>query len=186
MSHDGHLNISTSRIRHSASKDFYHYQGASYKVILPLFKEAFALTGNIPFIDIGCGKGRAAFVAERCGYDNITGIELEDELVKQANENLDRFNHSRSISHIRFIHANALEFGYPEGPTVYFLFNPFSGEILARVLDKIVAAAHKDTWFIYMNPKFSEKFDHRFTTVKKITTGFYREALILKLAARSV
>jgi predicted RNA methylase len=76
-------------------------------------------------MDIGCGKGRAVFVAEKLGFSRLRGIELDESLVAVANENKSKYI-KRPQSSIEFIHANALSFSYPNEPTVYFLFNPFN------------------------------------------------------------
>lgn len=173
--------IQTSRIKESASKEFFHYQGASYLVLLRVLQELYAHTGDIAFTDIGCGKGRAMFVAEHCGYSRLCGIELDQELLTDAKSNQLRYVPRRSDAGFTFLHANALEVDYPDRPTIYFLFNPFHETVLRGVLQKIRASTSSETWFVYMNPLFPEPFRELASEpVKEFKTLRYREAMVYR------
>lgn len=173
--------INTAKVKKSNSSKFYHYQGASYLVLLKILPKIFKQTQTFTFFDIGCGKGRAVFVAEKCGYENLVGIDLDEELVLAANKNSEIYK-KREESKIAFLKSNALEFDYKNEPTVYFLFNPFNEEILKGVLDKILNATSSETLFIYMNPKHIEAFDNsRFDIINTIKTKRYIEAIIYKI-----
>ena len=173
--------LSTSSIKKSGSSEFFHYQGAGYLVLFRIFEEITQQTKGFNFIDIGSGKGRPIFVAEHFGYENLTGIELDKELVEAANMNLKHYLLKRKTSQIEFINANALEYNYKNEPTVYFLFNPFNEIVLKNVLERILASTRSETWFVYMNPKYSEVFTtDKFEKVKELKTKRYLEAVIYK------
>ncbi|MDX2172741.1 MAG: class I SAM-dependent methyltransferase [Bacteroidota bacterium] len=173
--------INTAQIKQSNSPKFYHYQGASYLVLLKILPQIFKHTQAFTFFDIGCGKGRAAFVAESCGYKKLMGIDLDEELILNANENLKIYK-KREESKIDFYKSNALTFDYKNEPTVYFMFNPFNNDILKEVLDRILNATTSETYFIYMNPKHAGVFDdYHFELVNTIKTKRYTEAVIYKL-----
>jgi 16S rRNA G966 N2-methylase RsmD len=173
--------IKTAALKRSSSKEFYHYQGAGYIVLFRLFKEMFVTTRDIHFVDIGSGKGRAAFVAEYCGYSHVTGIELHKSLHEDALNNLKHYRFKRPGSVIRFINGNALEYGYRNEPTVYFLFNPFDQHVLEEVLGKILNSTTSETWFIYMNPKHDQAFKkYNIRKIKEFKTGLYTEAIIYR------
>ena len=174
--------IKTARIKTSDSKEFFHYQGASYLVLLKLFKEISKPTQGFNFVDIGCGKGRAIFVAEYCGYIELIGIEMDEELIAQANSNLNLYKFKRKESSIVFIHSNALTYMYQNKPTVYFLFNPFNEEVMGKVLDKIISSTECETWFVYMNPLYKEAFKERkIEQVNEFKTGIYKEAIAYRI-----
>lgn len=174
--------IKTSAFKKSDSKEYFHYQGASYRVLLRIFSELMKETKNFDFVDIGCGKGRAVFVAEHVGYTNLCGIELDEELVKDAKENIKLYPFKRKESSIDIIHANALEYDYKNKRTVYFLFNPFNESIMEKVLDRISSLSTSETWFVYMNPLYPEPFKRKnVEQVKKFKTRFYTEALVFKM-----
>ncbi len=174
--------ISTSSIKKSDSTEFFHYQGSGYLVLFRIFEYMAPQTKHFDFVDIGCGKGRPIFVAEHYGYNNLTGIELDKELIDAANENLKNYTLKRKTSQIRFIHANALEYNYQNIPTVYFLFNPFNEDVLKRVLEKIIMSTTSETRIVYMNPMYKQAFsENKFEVVTEIKTKRYLEAIIYRL-----
>ncbi len=174
--------ITTSSIKKSDSEEFFHYQGAGYLVLHRVFEEIATKTKSFDFTDIGCGKGRPVFVAESFGYDNLTGIDLDKELVDAANKNLRTYLLKRKNSNMQFIHVNALEYNYKNNATVYFLFNPFNEEVLKKVLTKIISSTTSETWFVYMNPKYKNAFTpDKFEVVKELKTKRYLEAMVYKL-----
>lgn len=184
ISYERRFGIKTSMIKKSDSAEFFHYQGASYRVLMQLFKTQDARTKNFHFVDIGSGKGRAVFVAEYCGYNQLTGIELGPELIEDARQNTNRYLLKRKESSIEFILANTLDYNFADRPTVYFLFNPFNAEILMRVLEKIKASTTSETWFVYMNPLFRKVFDKQgVPLVQELKTKRYLEAVIYKCPA---
>lgn len=174
--------IKTASIKKSNSKEYFHYQGAGYLVLLRIFSEIMKETKEYSFVDIGCGKGRAVFVAEYSGYNKLYGIELDEELVKEAVNNKGLYPFKRKESDINFIHANALEYTYKNEPTVYFLFNPFNENVLNKVVDRISNSSTSEAWFVYMNPLYPLPFvKKQITRVKTIKTRFYKEAIIFKM-----
>ncbi len=174
--------IATALIKKSNSKQFYHYQGASYWVLLKILPQLVKQTPNFTFFDIGCGKGRAVFVAESCGYKNLVGIDLDNELITAANDNLKKYTKQNKPATIHFTHANALNYKYKNEPTVYFLFNPFSEAILQNVLHTICSNTLSETWFVYMNPQYKEPFNTKnFKLVTELKTNRYLEAVVYKL-----
>lgn len=174
--------ISTSSIKKSSSNEFFHYQGASYKVLFRIFNKIVAQTKELDFVDIGAGKGRAVFVAESFGYKNLTGIEMDKNLFSDSIENLKTYALKNKTSNILFVDANALDYNYKNKATVYFLFNPFNDTVLKKVLNQISSSTIKETWFVYMNPKYSKVFTpEKFETVFEIKTKRYLEAIIYKL-----
>jgi SAM-dependent methyltransferase len=184
LNHEKKFGIKTSAIKKSDSKEFFHYQGAGYLILLKVLPELFKETKHCDFVDIGCGKGRALFVAEYCGYNYLTGIELDADLIKEAEANVNLYCLKRKESGIHFICANALDYEYKNRPTLYFLFNPFSEEILERVVERILASTHSETWFVYMNPLYPLPFKKKkMEQVREFKTGFYTEALVFRTNA---
>ncbi|MBL7933038.1 MAG: class I SAM-dependent methyltransferase [Bacteroidia bacterium] len=165
----------------SDSSEYYHYQGASYKVLLTIFRDVILETRDFHFVDIGCGKGRAVLVAEFCGYNKLSGIDLDAQLINDAIENLKTFKLKRPESQIDFICENALDFDYPDVPTVYFLFNPFSEAILSKVLKRICEMSKEEMVFVYMNPTFPGPFAFEgITRWKTYKSHRYVEAIVFK------
>ncbi len=178
--------IKTATIKKSGSREFFHYQGASYRVLQQLLGETIKNTRGFDFVDIGCGKGRALFAADQAGYSHLTGIELDQELLEDAKQNLQRYLFKRVDSTFHFIHANALQCDYKNKPTLYFLFNPFNETVLKNVLEKIRASTQSETWFVYMNPLFRQVFERGGgILVKEFKTNRYLEAVVYRWPEKS-
>lgn len=176
------FHIKTAAIKKSDSSEYFHYQGASYRVLLNLFNDILPKTKDFTFVDIGCGKGRALFVAEYCGYNHLIGIELDDALLNEAKENLKSYAFKREDSSFSFIHQNAVDYPYKNEACVYFLFNPFNEDVLRKVLDKVCAATESETWFIYMNPLHPKPFKEKnIEVIREFKTGRYLEAIIYRI-----
>jgi SAM-dependent methyltransferase len=177
--------INTSGIKKKESADFFHYQGASYLVLLRIFREIFEQTKHFTFVDIGSGKGRAIFVAEYVGYNILIGVEMDQELVIKAQQNMKLYPFKREESAITFVCKNALDVVYKNEPTIYFLFNPFNELVLNQVLDKIISANSSHVWFVYMNPLFINPFvEKNMQLIKTFKTGNYTEAVVYMQSAR--
>ncbi len=185
--HEKSYGIATSSIKKSRSKEFYHYQGASYSVLLRLLRTLGERYHSYDFVDIGCGKGRVLIVAEKFGFKKLVGIELDEELVEDAKKNIALYQRKTADSTIDVYRINALEYTYGNKPTVYFLFNPFNETILDKVLTRILTSNKKEAIFIYMNPLYRKPFESRgLQLLHKVKTRWYTEALIYRREAQSL
>jgi len=174
--------INTSGIKKSGSAEFFHYQGASYLVLFTIFGKISGQTKHLAFNDIGCGKGRVIFVAEYFGYNDLTGIELDETLLQEARTNEKSYAFRRKESHIQFLHANALDVEYKNIPSLYFLFNPFDEAVLEKVIEKICRSTQSETWFVYMNPLYKNAFiKNNIGIVTEFKTNWYTEAIVYRL-----
>ena len=130
------LGINTAGFRHSASRSHFHYQGAPYPALMRIFNEIYPLAPRFALVDIGCGMGRVLFAAEYSGYKDLTGIEIDGDLLREAKLNLQKYQRRQEGAVFRFVKADASEFQYKNVPTVYFLFNPFNEEVLEKGLKR--------------------------------------------------
>jgi SAM-dependent methyltransferase len=93
------------------------------------------------FIDIGCGKGRPMIVATEFPFRQVIGYDFAVRLVDVANRNAQivarRF--PRRVPMRAYV-ADALEFDFPPGKLVVYLFNPFGLKTMTRLLANLVAA----------------------------------------------
>lgn len=145
---DQKLNIDTMG-RDASVEDAYHhpYEPTPYSVLERLVESEYLCNENI-LVDYGCGKGRVGFfLSSQAGCKTI-GIEFDERICGQANENLMRFKENRSrIScgdkpyveknrkvDFRCIGAENYEIGDADS---FYFFNPFSVEILHSVIGKI-------------------------------------------------
>jgi hypothetical protein len=87
------------------------------------------------FIDLGAGMGRAMLLASEFPFRAVLGVELNPTLARIGNRNLAAWRAAgRPRAPLRMICGDATEFDLPPGPCVAFLFNPFAGPVLRRIL----------------------------------------------------
>lgn len=110
------------------------------------------------FVDIGSGRGRVLTVASQFPFREVHGIELDGKLALQAQENLYNMWPMRHKARLVCSHAaNALEFEYPDMPTVFYLFNPFDEIVTHAFLEKIKRRKQIDEdIFVFLNLKHRE------------------------------
>lgn len=89
------------------------------------------------FLDVGAGKGRAMLVASRWPFLRVEGVELNGDLARIAQHNIELWQKDASaeaLAAITLHHADATTFELPKAPTLAFLFHPFELPILKRFL----------------------------------------------------
>jgi SAM-dependent methyltransferase len=114
------------------------------------------------FIDIGAGKGRALLLASEFGFRRIIGIELLPQLVEVAHENVREFERRDMRSEIEVICEDAMNFAFPPGPAVVFLFNPLRQSSLRRFLENLDLWMRQNSdpvYVVYANPIFEQTIE---------------------------
>ncbi|HWG19958.1 MAG TPA: class I SAM-dependent methyltransferase [Terracidiphilus sp.] len=87
------------------------------------------------FIDVGAGMGRAVLLAAETNFRRVIGVELHPTLVRIARRNLTLWRKAGRVrTPARIVQADAVEFRFPRGPAVLFLFNPFGAVVMRRLL----------------------------------------------------
>ncbi|MGI9405323.1 MAG: hypothetical protein ACR2O4_03035, partial [Hyphomicrobiaceae bacterium] len=82
------------------------------------------------------------------------------------------------------VHDDATMFSIPSGPTIFFLYNPFSGVVLRRFIDHVLedhARAPRPMVFFYLNPEETAVFDAEPTLIRSPVP----ESLVVRLSALS-
>lgn len=104
--------------------------------------------GQFTFIDLGCGKGRALFVAAELGFRQVIGVEFAGELVEIARENLSKL----AFSQVSLLHGDAGEYAFPEGDLVVYMYNPFYYRVVQRVVENLSKHRNGRLYVIYARP----------------------------------
>ena len=144
MQWDKLLKIKTTGRDDSHSDQYrYPYEPTPYSVL-----ERLAQSGRIwkkqVLLDYGCGKGRVDFfLAYQAGCRSI-GIEYDDRIYEKAVENQKA---AVSSGRVRMEQANAEMFPVPPEVDRIYFFNPFSVEILQKVMNRIL-----DSYYEQMRP----------------------------------
>lgn len=107
------------------------------------------------FLDYGCGRGRVTSVAATYPFRKVIGVELQPDLCAAARVNMQRVRGKR-CQDWEIIETDATEFYLPPDVNFVFLFNPFVGEVLERVVQRIKESLvkHPRTFsLIYVNSR---------------------------------
>ena len=155
-------NLNNLTLASENSKQNHHYQGASYYVLFSIFKKLPEEIKNSPFIDFGCGKGRAIFVAEQFGFNNLIGIDIAKELITKAKDNQKNYSYNNSSSKIDFIFEDAVQYKIPDNAAVFYFFNPFGEVVLKKVVQNIknsLKQSSRKIYCIYLNPLYRKVFE---------------------------
>lgn len=94
-------------------------------------------------LDYGTGKGRVCFYLSYQTRCRSVGIEYDERIFAEAKENQER---AVSGNRTSFVKANAESYVVPEDVDRCYFFNPFSVEILKKVLARIYES-------FYANPR---------------------------------
>lgn len=108
------------------------------------------------FVDIGSGKGRALFMADRLKLARLVGVELSPALHAAAQRNVRSYRQvTGSSTPIDLENVDATEYELPPGRVVVFMFNPFQREIMERFAAKLSRAGIErgpDLTVVYVHP----------------------------------
>lgn len=107
------------------------YQPTPVRHILHLIT-ATALSKDDVFVDLGSGLGHVALLLFMLAGAQSVGIEIEPAYVASARA----CAHTLRLSGVRFLHEDARAADLSNG-TVFYLYTPFSGSILAAVLHRL-------------------------------------------------
>jgi hypothetical protein len=72
-------------------------------------------------------------LAAEMPFREVVGVELHPALVATARKNLSAWRRAgRAQTRMRLVRGDVLEFVFPAGPCVAFLFNPFGAPVMRR------------------------------------------------------
>ena len=128
------LNVKTTGRDDSRADQFrYPYEPTPYSVLERLANAGYITKKNV-LLDYGCGKGRVDFFLSYQTRCKTIGIEYDDRIYNSVVE-----NKSSSISSNRttFLLENAENYRVPIEVDRFYFFNPFSVELLQKVIARI-------------------------------------------------
>ena len=126
--------------RDETNADEYHhpYEPTPYRVLERLVNSGLVGKDDV-VLDYGCGKGRVGFFLSYRTKAKTIGIEYDERIYQDALE-----NQKSTISRIKpdFVLTQAEEYEVPWSVNRCYFFNPFSVEILRKVMTRIC-----DSWY---------------------------------------
>jgi len=103
--------------------------------------QAVPLRPSDELVDLGSGLGRVVLLAHLLAGVKACGIEIQEHLVDGARERAADLGLP-----VTFVHANAADVAL--GGSVFFLFAPFNGELLASVVRRLGDLARKRSFVV--------------------------------------
>jgi hypothetical protein len=131
------------------------YEASDTHCLRKLFRSLNIEYGDFEFVDLGAGKGRTLLVAAEFPFLRIRGAELSPALSEAARRNCQVFrSRAQTCKNFEITCGDAAEFLFPKTPLVIYLFNPFGGTVLSRVLKNLERSwseQPRDIFVIYLN-----------------------------------
>lgn len=160
---------------------------ASKSTLLPRIIDSLDINPeNYTFIDLGSGKGRVLLLASHFPFHRVIGVEFDRRLHHIAEDNARRYRPSgRRVERIETVCADAGDYTLPAGNLLLFMYNPFHGKIMQRVLNNIASALTeqpRQLRVVYHNPVERQQLDEA-PCLQRISD---REYTIGKLRRRSI
>lgn len=111
--------------------DMVFYQPTPARHALTMIRDSGLAAGDV-LVDLGSGLGHVPLLAAICTEAETVGIELEPAYVACARQAALALN----LANARFVEADARHADLASG-TVFYLYTPFKGAILAEVLQRL-------------------------------------------------
>lgn len=135
------------------------------------------------FLDIGCGAGRALCVASRFGFQQVAGIDFDQELITRAVENLSATKARIPDLNFQVTWCDLSEWELTDDVSVLFLFNPFDDSLIQLLIHKIQTGLSKKPrpfWILYASPRHVNHFlDAGFKMVHRLQKAGFIEGAVL-------
>ena len=158
--------------RDDTNADAYHhpYEPTAYCVLERMADSGFFGADDV-VLDYGCGKGRVGFFLSHRTKAKTIGIEYDARIYHRALE-----NRKTTVSKIlpEFVLTRAEEYDVPPDVNRCYFFNPFSLEILHKVMARIIESYYdhpRDIFLFFYYP--SDEFIAYLMTVDALE--FYDE-----------
>jgi SAM-dependent methyltransferase len=133
-----------------------HYETTSEAAIrMPLDGLGCDFSGYV-FVDLGCGKGKPLMVAATYPFRRLIGVDISPACVAVAGRNIARYGPERiDPSRVELLVQEAEDFEFPGEPLLIYLYNPFPGAVLERVVANLEASLRerpRRVAIVYVNP----------------------------------
>ena len=147
-----HLRVRSDNLQHAI-----RYEGVNPDLFRRALSEISENFHGFSFIDLGCGKGRALLLANELNFSQIIGVEFATELAAVARKNCERAGVKATV-----LSQDAVQFSFPPGNVVVYLYDPFGPSVLDPVLDRLLASTNAKCYIVYVNPVHRRQcFDSR-------------------------
>ncbi len=165
------LQIKTTGRDDSNSDQYrYPYEPTPYSVLERLANSGFIRKSDV-VLDYGCGKGRVDYFLSYQTKAKTIGVEYDERIYQSALENKKT---AVSGGKSEFVLTRAEEYKVPSEVNKFYFFNPFSVELLRKVMTRIIESYYetpRDMLLFFYYP--SEEYISYLMTVDELE--FYDE-----------
>lgn len=168
---DQRLQIKTTGRDETNADEYHHpYEPTPYSVLERLADSGLIGKDDV-VLDYGCGKGRVDFFLSYRTKAKAIGIEYDDRIYQCAQE-----NQKTAVlkAKAEFVLSRAEAYAVPEEVNRCYFFNPFSVEILHKVMARIIESYYeypREVFLFFYYP--SDEFISYLMTVDELE--FYDE-----------
>lgn len=141
------LKVKTSGRDDSNSDQYrYPYEPTPYTVLERLANSGLIRKKDV-VLDYGCGKGRVDFFLSYQTRAKTIGIEYDERIYQGAVENRKT---AVSGGRVEILLQKAEEYEVPQEVNRCYFFNPFSGELLQKVMARILESYYSNPREMYL------------------------------------
>lgn len=136
----------TGRDDSGADQYRYPYEPTPYSVLERLANNGFIGKKDV-VLDYGCGKGRVDFYLAYQTKANTIGVEYDERIYQGAIE-----NRKTAVSGARteFVQMRAEEYRVPGEVNRCYFFNPFSVELLHKVMARMIESYYENPREVFL------------------------------------
>lgn len=161
----------------------HHYMPSNYILLEDVFQFRNQYAHNHTLLDLGCGKGRALFVAARFGFQHLMGVELFDGYCRYIQNEVKK-NEERYTAQFSIYCSDAALFHIPPFVETIFLYNPFTEQVMIPVLQNIqqsLLQQPRQLFLIYLTPLYRQLLlQAGFEEVYQTSRHHYLKASVFK------
>jgi len=144
---DKSLKIRTAGRDDSGSDQYrYPYEPTPY-CVLERLADCGLIRQKDVVLDYGCGKGRVDFFLSHKTEARTIGIEYDERIYRDASENQKT---ALSGARTEFVPARAEEYEVPAEVNRCYFFNPFSVELLRKVIARLLESYYKNPREVFL------------------------------------
>ena len=150
---DLRFKVDTRGIVDLDSGDNHGYEASPIDDVLLILRNLPVNYRECTFVDVGSGKGRVLLLAARFPFKRVVGVEVDTALSEVALRNIAtvrrRALRCKSISTVQ---TDVLDYAWPSGPLVLYMFNPMTPPRVASVLERLRSsfeAEPRPIWAVY-------------------------------------
>lgn len=113
-----------------------HYEPTPGRAVLDMIDQSQIKADDV-FYDLGAGLGHVAMMVNLLTGATVQAVEIEAVYCQHAQQ----WTEELGLSNVQILNRDAREVEYADG-TIFFMYTPFTGNVMQTVLDKLKRETH--------------------------------------------